>query len=394
MSPLRVDGLDPRFVRATVTNFFFWLSINGYVLLPLHVEALGGTEVEIGLIMGLYSAVGIVTQPLIGPWVDALGRRPFVRVGVSLVAASHLLAAGLETLPALAVVRLLQGLGFSAWFVGIFSYVIDVIPPARRGWALGIFGVSGFGATALAPLLGELVIRRFGFRPLFVASLLVALVAAALVWPLRDLRPAGTVTPPLKGTGWLRGGVEEMARLHMVITLFFGLGSGTVFTFLPTFSDRLGVASLALFYTAYAGAAIAVRVLGGRLIDTLGRRTVVVPSMFLQATATAMLAALGLFLPPGGPAPVLPVLFMAGLISGSAHGFLYPGLAALATDLTPPERRAAVVGVFSAMFLVGNAGGAMVFGYVAHAFGYGALWTALTALLLAGASLSVRLPRR
>jgi hypothetical protein len=36
----------------------------------------------------------------------------------------------------------------------------------------------------------------------------------------------------------------------------------------------------------------------------------------------------------------------------------------------------------------------MVFGYVAHAFGYGALWTALTALLLAGASLSVRLPRR
>ena len=57
-----------------------------------------------------------------------------------------------------------------------------------------------------------------------------------------------------------------------------------------------------------------------------------------------------------GPAPVLPVLFMAGLISGSAHGFLYPGLAALATDLTPPERRAAVVGVFSAMFLVGNAG--------------------------------------
>ena len=90
---------------------------------------------------------------------------------------------------------------------------------------------------------------------------------------------------------------------------------------------------------------------------------------------------------------MLPVLFMAGLISGSAHGFLYPGLAALATDLTPPERRAAVVGVFSAMFLMGNAAGAMVFGYVAHAFGYGVLWTALTALLLAGAALSVRLPR-
>ena len=73
---------DPRFVRATVTNFFFWLSVNAYVLLPLHVEALGGTEVAIGIIMGLYSAVGIVTQPLIGPWVDAVGRRPFVLAGI------------------------------------------------------------------------------------------------------------------------------------------------------------------------------------------------------------------------------------------------------------------------------------------------------------------------
>lgn len=390
MSP---SSFDPRFVRATVTNFFFWLSLNAYVLLPLHIEAVGGTEVAIGLIMGAYSAVGIVTQPLIGPWVDALGRRPFVLTGVALVATSHLLAAAWETIPVLAVVRVLQGLGFSAWFVGIFSYVIDVIPAARRGWALGIFGVSGFAATALAPLLGELVIRRFGFRPLFVLSLVVAGVAAAMVWPLREVRPTTTVQSPLKGTGWLRGGMAELARLHMVVTLFFGLGSGTIFTFLPTFSDRLGVTSLALFYTAYAGAAIAVRVAGGRLIDTLGRRAVIVPSMFLQAAATAMLASLGLLVAPGAATPVLPVLFMAGLVSGSAHGFLYPGLAALATDLTPPERRAAVVGVFSAMFLVGQAAGAMLFGAVAHAFGYGVLWAGLTVLLLAGAGLSIRLPR-
>lgn len=391
MSPV---PFDPRFVRATVTNFFFWLSVNAYVLLPLHVEALGGTEIEIGIIMGLYSAVGIVTQPVIGPWVDALGRRPFVLAGIALMTASHALAAALETLPALAIVRVLQGLGFSAWFVGIFSYVIDVVPPARRGWALGIFGVSGFAATALAPLAGEQIIRRFGFRPLFVLSLVVALVAAGMVWPLRDVRPTGTVQSPLRGTGWLRGGAAEMARLHMLVTLFFGLGTGTLFTFLPTFSDRLGVTSLALFYTAYAVAAIAVRVAGGRLVDTLGRRAVIVPSMFLQAAAATMLAALALLVAPGAAAPVLPVLFLAGLVSGSAHGFLYPGLAALATDLTPAERRAAVVGVFSAMFLVGQAAGAVLFGHVAHAFGYGTLWTTLTVLLVAGAAVSVRLPPR
>jgi len=70
---------------------------------------------------------------------------------------------------------------------------------------------------------------------------------------------------------------------------------------------------------------------------------------------------------------------------------LYPGLAALVTDLTPEARRAAVIGVFSAMFLVGQTGGAFLFGYVTHALGYGLMWTVLTVSLLAGAALSLRL---
>jgi hypothetical protein len=41
------------------------------------------------------------------------------------------------------------------------------------------------------------------------------------------------------------------------------------------------------------------------------------------------------------------------------------------------------------VFLVGNAGGAFLFGYVAHAFGYVAMWSAVAALLVAGAALSL-----
>ena len=36
------------FVRATVTNFFFFLGLNGFVLLPLYIQQLGGNEIEIG----------------------------------------------------------------------------------------------------------------------------------------------------------------------------------------------------------------------------------------------------------------------------------------------------------------------------------------------------------
>ena len=382
---------SPRlFVRATVTNFFFFLSMNGFVLLPLYIQQLGGTEIEIGFVMGLYSGVGIVCQPLIGPWVDVIGRRPFMLAGVALNVVGSLLAVLPGGVPLLALVRVIQGLAFSTFFVGAFSYVVDIIPAAQRGWALGIYGVSGFVSTAFAPLLGEWIVRRSGFRTLFFVSALLGLVTAALVWPVREARRDAVLR---LAPGRMRAALEDVVRLPMLVSVFFGLGSGTIFAFMPTFAENLGVTTLALFYTGYAAAAIAVRVAGGRLIDTRGRRAVIVPSMFLQASGALLLAALGVLVTRTSATPVVPSLVLAGLISGAAHGFLYPGLAALVTDDTPEARRASVVGLFSAMFLVGQTTGAFLFGWVAHAAGYAVMWSALTVLLTLGGALSTRLAR-
>ena len=378
------------FVRAIVTNFFFFLGLNGFVLLPLYIQQLGGNEVQVGMVMGLYSGVGIVCQPLIGPWVDVIGRRPFMLIGIGLAVAASLLAAVPGGVPLLAVVRAAQGIGFSMFFVASFSYVLDIIPPAERGWALGIYGVSGFVSTAVAPLFGEWIIRTVGFRVLFALSAALGVVTFVLVWPIREA-PRGAGGPLRLAPGAVRAALEDVLHRHMFVTMFFGLGSGTIFAFLPTFAEDLGVTTLSLFYTAYSLAAIAIRVMGGRLIDTHGRRAVIVPSMFVQAAATGVLALLGALVTRTSATPVLPALFVAGLLSGGAHGFLYPGLAALVTDTTPDARRAAVVGIFSAMFLTGQTVGAFTFGWIVTAAGYGSMWGALTALLLVGCLVSLRL---
>lgn len=378
-------------MRATVTNFFFIASLNGFVLLPLHIHELGGTDVDVGVVMGIYSAVGIVAQPLIGPWVDAVGRRPFMLLGVALTFVAAVLAIFFDGIAMLAVVRALQGVAFSMFFVAAFAYVLDLVPAAERGWALGIYGVSGFVSTALAPLVGELLIRHWGFRALAAGSALLALVAGALVWPLRSGRRAAV---PATGPGWTRSALADVVQRPMAVTIFFGLGTGTIFAFLPTFAESLGVSTLAIFYTAYAVAAMAVRIFGGTLIDTRGRRAVIVPAMLVQTASTAVLAALGLLVSRHSNVPVVPALFLAGVLAGGAHGFLYPGLAALVTDRTPDSRRGAVVGTFSAVMLVGQSVGAFAFGYISHAVGYAVMWSSLTALLLVGLLLSLRLAGR
>lgn len=46
MSPILADNA---FFRTTITHSFFFFSMNGFILLPLHVHGVGGTQVEIGV---------------------------------------------------------------------------------------------------------------------------------------------------------------------------------------------------------------------------------------------------------------------------------------------------------------------------------------------------------
>ncbi|PYM36547.1 MAG: hypothetical protein DME17_09855 [Candidatus Rokuibacteriota bacterium] len=367
----------PLFIRTTLTNFFFFAGLNCFLLLPLYIQGLGGSEIEIGVVMGLYSAAGIVCQPLVGAWVDAFGRRPFMRFGTATVVVTELVALVSDSVGVFGVLRLLQGIGYSAFFVSNYTMAIDLVPVERRGWALGIYGVAGLTSTALAPLAGEWMVSRYGFRGLFVLAALLTSVAVALVWRIPERRAHIDAAPGRLPA--LQGSLDLVVQRPMLIALVFGLGSGALFTFMPTFAESLGVSSLALFYTAYAGAAMLVRC------------AVIVPSMLIQGLATGILAALGLQLARGHQLPVLPFLFLGGFLAGGAHGFLYPGLAALVTDATTAARRGAVVGLFSAAVLSGNALGAFVFGYLAARLGYGLMWTALSLILLMGFALSVKL---
>jgi MFS family permease len=377
------------FARIMLTNFFFFGALNGFLLLPLYIQQLGGDEADIGLVQGLYSAAGIVCQPVVGALIDYLGRRFFMRLGVGLLVGSCALFVVSSPLPLLGALRVLQGVAFSTFFVANYIHVVEMVPVERRGWALGIFGLSGLVSTSLAPLFGELMIRRLGFRWFFVAATLIAGGALAVCWNVRDVRPSALGARP--GLHVIREGLLEIRHMHMLLGFFFGLGTGTIFTFLPTFGEILGVTSVGLFYTAYAVAAMLVRVVGGTLIDVRGRRAVIIPCMFVQTAATCIIAIVALLFWPSLRLPVLPFLFLAGFLAGGAHGFLYPAMSALLMDVTAERRRGSAVGIFSSVILMGNTSGAVVFGYVAHGLGYAVMWSALTVLLAAGSLLSTRL---
>jgi MFS family permease len=384
--------LTPAFVTAAVANFLFFTGLAGFVLLPLHLRQLGATDGQLGLIMACYSATAIVIQPLVGAWVDRGGRRAFLVAGAVLTAAVALLFAGAPTaLGLFPLLRALQGVAFSLFFIANFTVVVDLVPPDRRGEALGIFGISGLVSGAVGPALGELLVRAAGFRGLFLVAGVLPLLAAAIAARL-PLPAAPRPGPAGGGLAELVRGLVRAPRLALTLGAAFGLGQGVMFTFFPTYALDLGVRWVGVFAVSYSGAALGVRATAGRLADSIGRRAVIIPALGLQAAATVLLAGLGA-LAHGLGLPAGPFLALAGLLAGAAHGFLYPALTALVVDVTPPDRRGRVVGVFMAFILLGQAGGAAGFGHLAHLVGYGAMFAILSAMLAVACALAFRLDR-
>ena len=384
--------LTPAFLTAAAANFLFFTGLAGFVLLPLHLRRLGATDGQLGLIMACYSATAMVVQPVVGAWVDRGGHRAFLMTGAALTSGVALLfAAAPDALGLFPLLRALQGVAFSVFFIANFTIVVDLVPPDRRGEALGIFGISGLVSGAVGPVLGELLVQAAGFRGLFLAAAVLPLLAAGISARLR-LPPE----PPRRGTpeglaGLLRG-VVSAPLLVMTLGAAFGLGQGVMFTFFPTYALDLEVRWVGLFAVTYTGAALGVRATASGLADTVGRRAVIIPAMGLQAGATVLLSSLGLLARSLG-FPAGPFLALAGLLAGVAHGLLYPALTALVVDVTPPERRGRMVGVFMAFILLGQAGGAAGFGHLAHAVGYGPMFGFLGMVLAGACVLAFRLER-
>lgn len=359
----------PEFWQATAANFLFFFNISAFNLLPLYIAELGGSQARIGWIMGVYSLAAFIFLPVAGRWVERVGVKPFQLLGGATgLVASASFAFLTELSPLFSMLRFLQGFGYSAFFVANLTLIAEIAPPRHRAETVGIFGISGLLTMGLAPAVGELVIQAYGYQVFFLFAACFSLGGLLVVGLLKP--PAVPAVEPATAEG--RGEISRaIVFLPLLISVIFGICHGTLYAFFPPFAKGVGgVARVGGFYLAYAGAAIGVRVLGRRWADAWGRWQMVIPAMLLFSLGTFLLL---------WPGPSR-ALFWVGGLTGSAHGVLYPTLAALLVDHVEPGRRGRVLGLFSSAIVLGTSLGPMTMGLVAEWIGYEGMF-GLTGLL-------------
>lgn len=364
---------DRNYLLLNGSNFLYSLYATQFIFLPAFLYRLGTREGEIGLLMATGALVSVSLKPVNGVLVDRGGRIPFLITGALLAAAS--------TIPWIFVrgkgghlfaIRIFQGMAYSFFATAAYAYIAAVAPEDRRGEALGIFGLSFFVPWAAGGWLGEQLIGAYGFRALFVCSAGIAVAAGLLpLWISDPPRSAGLSFSSLR---------EFLTRPYFVpntASFLFGMGHGTLFTFLPVYLLLTRVSGIGLFLLVYALSVIGTRTIGRTLTDRFPRpRLVLLALLLIGAGVGSVPFARG----HGG-------IVLVAAVSGTGHGILFPSLSALVLDRSGRDRGGIAMAMFTGALDMGLVTGAAAFGFVAEHLGYRAMFGSAAALTGAGSLL-------
>ena len=339
-----------------------------FPVVPLYALSKGAGEASAGLVTGTLM-VSTVAMELAMPHLSArVGYRRLLAGGLLLLGMPALLLCVASGMAMILAVSLLRGLGLGIVMVAGSTLVAAVVPPARRGEALGLYGaasgVPAVGALSLGPwLAGEI-----GYMPLFAIGAVAALAGLAGIAEL----PGGIDRPIVTRGGMgchMKAGVLHPCAVLMAVAMM----AGVVTTFLPIVFAPVPGTVLSLSLLLHALAAIATRWLAGRLAKPLGQAR----WLSLGALAAVLgITAIAAF--DGPPASV------AGMILiGAGFGIVQNTSLTLLFARVPASNFPAVSALWNLSYDTGLGVGAALFGLLFGAIGHQLALALFGALVLA-----------
>ena len=292
-----------------------------------------------------FVAIGIC-QLAYGPVSDMVGRKPPLYAGLALFTAGSVGCALAPDVAWLVAFRFVQGLGASAMMVIPRAIIRDLHTGVEATRLMSLVMLVFSVSPILAPLTGSALIVPFGWRAVFVAvtvAAVLALLLLATVFP--ETRPAADrIKVSLSGV--LSGFGVLFRDWHFLrLTLIGGLGMASFFSFLAS-SSFVYIDHYGLTPTQYsmAFAANAIGFIGAsQLAASLGARFGI-PRVVLGAVTLHALFAVILLI-----ATMLGVDSFAALVTLLFLSFAFLGLVIPSSMILALENHGPIAGIASAL---------------------------------------------
>ena len=135
--------------------------------LPIYLSRLGSNEVEIGILIGIFTLSSVVLRPFVGRALLKIPEKKFMIIGALLFALTSLAYLIAPPFWPLLIVRFVQGIGFGFFHTASMTLIANISPETHRGQSLSYFTLASTISGALAPPFGIFLINHFTFTHLF-----------------------------------------------------------------------------------------------------------------------------------------------------------------------------------------------------------------------------------
>ena len=398
-------------LRENLAQFSLLVGINALVggmigqertVLPLlatrefHLTALTATLTFIVA----FGAVKAATNFFAGTLSDRYGRKPVLVAGWIIGAPIPFLLMWAPSWGWIVFANVLLGVNQGLTWSTTVIMKIDLVGPARRGFAMGLNEAAGYGAVAVTALATGYIAQQNGLRP---APFFLGVAYAGLGLGLSTLfvrETRGHARHEAANHTAERDGLREELSTRAIFTLTSfrekalsscsqaglvnNLNDGLAWGLFPIFFARAGlsigrIGILAAIYPAVWGLG---QLYTGGLSDRIGRKRLIAGGMLTQAVAIGWIATTTGFTAWAAGAAIL----------GAGTAMVYPTLLAAIGDVAHPAWRARAVGIYRLWRDAGFAIGALLAGVVADLVSIeAAIWTVAAVTAASGIVVAVRM---
>jgi multidrug resistance protein len=254
-------------------------------ILPVIRDQLAMPEHLMGLLVTSYAVMVGIVAILAGPVSDRVGRRRVMLIGTVCMALALWGHALVQTYTHLFIARALAGVAGGILSGSVVSYVGDVFPPSRRGWANG-WVMSGTATGQILGIpIGTLLAESAGFRTPFLMFAVFMSVTWVMVVRYLPQPEVSRQADGLSVKGMVRTyvGILSDRGIRSAVTAFFLMfvSIGVFVTYFPTWlTDRFAVDGtfVASLFVVGGVANVLTGPRMGKLSDQIGRRKLVITS--------------------------------------------------------------------------------------------------------------------
>jgi len=347
-----------------------------------------------------FGAVKAVTNFFAGTLSDRYGRKPVLVAGWIIALPIPLLLMWAPSWGWVVFANVLLGVNQGLTWSTTVIMKIDLVGPARRGFAMGLNEAAGYGAVAVTALATGYIAEHAGLRPepFFLGLAYAGLGLGLSVFFVRETRgharheaanhvagndahhDALTTGETFRLTSFRDKALSSCSQAGLVNNLNDGLAWGLFPIFFA--SAGLSIAKIGVLAALYPAVWGLGQLYTGGLSDRVGRKPLIVTGMLTQAVAIGWIAATGSFI----------AWAVGAMVLGAGTAMVYPTLLAAIGDVAHPAWRARSVGVYRLWRDGGFAIGALLAGILADLISIPAAIYAVGALTgLSGLVVAVRM---